>query len=223
MKVGFNLASHPYENLRPRYTLVWLAVALAAVLALVLVSRERQQRAETRSLTQQRGRFEQEMEDLARERSELEEWLRRSEVQEIRDHSAFLNSLIARKSLSWTRMFLDLEKILPARVQVTAIQPRVNRARQPELALSVTAEDMAPLVELLKNLESSPQFGSPAVAAQRFSTDRNQQTRIALDLSTQYRPAVPEAESAVTEPEGEPAADPASDVANTAARREGGF
>ena len=115
MNVGFNLASHPYENLRPRYTLAWLAVALAVVLALLVVSRERQQRAETRSLTQQMGRFEQEMQDLAREQSELEEWLRRPEVQEIRDHSAFLNSLILRKSLSWTRMFLDLEKILPAR------------------------------------------------------------------------------------------------------------
>jgi len=195
MKVGFNLASHPYENLRPRYTLAWLGVLLALVLALVLAGRERQQRTETRSLTQQMARFEQQMQDLARERAELEAWLRRPEVQEIRDHSAFLNSLIRRKSLSWTRMFLDLEEILPPRAQVVAIQPRINREQQPELALSVAAEDMAPLVELLKNLESSPQFGSPTVEAQRFTTDRNERTRVALDLSTQYRQVLPEAET----------------------------
>jgi Tfp pilus assembly protein PilN len=195
MNVGFNLASHPYENLRPRYTLAWLGVVLALVLALVLAGRERQQRAENRSLTQQMARFEQQMQDLARERTELEAWLRRPEVQEIRDHSAFLNSLITRKSLSWTRMFLDLEEILPERAQVVSIQPRINRAQQPELALTVAADETTPLVELLRNLESSPQFGSPTVESQRFTTDRNQQTRVALDLSTQYRQVLPEAEN----------------------------
>jgi Tfp pilus assembly protein PilN len=240
MNVSFNLASHPYENLRPRYTLAWLGVVLALVLALVLAGRERQQRAETRSLTQQTARFEQQMQELSRERAELEAWLRRPEVQEIRDHSAFLNSLIARKSLSWTQMFLDLEKILPNRAQVVSIQPRVNRAQQPELTLSVTADNMAPLVELLKNLESSPQFGSPTVQAQRFTTDRNEQTRVAIDLSTQYRQALPESgasdESAETsdDPESPESLETAasspsrtapasSTVANTAVRKQGGF
>jgi hypothetical protein len=203
MNVRFNLASHPYENLRPRYVLAGMALVLVAVLAALLVSRERQQNAETRSITQQMARFEQEMQDLAREQRELDEWLRRPEVQEIRDHSAFLNSLILRKSLSWTQMFLDLEKILPARAQVTSIQPRINRDRQPELAISVTADDMGPLVELLKNLESSSQFGSPAVQSQRFSTERNSKTQVAMELRTLYRQALPE-----LEPDGSPTDEP---------------
>ncbi len=196
MSVRFNLASHPYENLRPSYVLVGMALVLLVVLAGLLVSRERQQSAETRSITQQMARFEQEIESLAREQSELDEWLRRPEVQEVRDHSAFLNSLILRKSLSWTQMFLDLEQILPDRAQVTAIQPRVNRSRQPELALAVTAEEMGPLVELLKNLESSSQFGSPAVLSQRFTTDRNSVPQIDMTLQTLYRQVLPEPEMA---------------------------
>lgn len=209
MKVAFNLASHPYENLRPYYTVAWMAVAVAVILALALVSRERQQQSETRSLTQQLGRFEREVQDLEREQRDLEAWLRRPEVQEIRDHSGFLNSMIFRKSLSWTRMFLDLEKILPARAQVLSIQPRLNTSQQAELALTVTATEMEPLVELLKNLESSSQFGSPAVESQRFITDRAQQTHIALDLRTQYRQLLPEAVAPAPSPEGAPAqADP---------------
>lgn len=201
MKVAFNLASQPYENLRPYYTAAWIAVAVAVVLALSLGNSERQQRSETRSLTQQLGRFEAEVQQLEREQQELEAWLRRPEVQEIRGHSGFLNAMIFRKSLSWTRMFLDLEKILPARAQVTSIQPRMNTPQEADLALSVSAAEMAPLVELLKNLESSSQFGSPAVETQRFDTDRSQQTRIALDLRTQYRQPVPEAAALAPSPE----------------------
>jgi len=235
MNVRFNLASHPYENLRPRYALAGMALVLIAVLAALLVGRERQQRAETRSITQQMARFDQEMRDLAREQSELDEWLRRPEVQEIRDHSAFLNSLILRKSLSWTRMFLDLEEILPDRAQVTSIQRRTNRARQPELAISATADNMEPLVELLKNLESSSQFGSPAVQSQRFFSDKDSKTLVAIDLQTLYRQVLPEPDPDSTAPDGEDASEPAelspealspkplSDDEPSLARREGGL
>ena len=234
MRVRFNLASHPYENLRPRYALAGMALLLVAVLAGLLVARERQQRAKTRSITQQMARFEREMQDLAREQRELDEWLRRPEVQEIRDHSVFLNSLILRKSLSWTQMFLDLEKILPARAQVIAIQPRMNRSQQPELAISVTADNMEPLVELLKNLESSSQFGSPAVQSQRFSTDRNAKTQVAMDLQTLYLQTLPEPEPGAPAPNGEEAREEASDPGTLSpellsddkpslARREGGL
>ena len=216
MKVAFNLASHPYENLRPYYTVAWIAVAVALLVALALVSRERQQSSETRSLTQQLSRFDREVQDLEGEQRDLEAWLRRPEVQEIRDRSGFLNSMIFRKSLSWTQMFLDLEKILPARAQVISIQPRMSTPQQAELALTVISTEMGPLVELLKNLESSAHFGSPAVESQRFLTDRSQQTRIALDLRTQYRQALPEASPVAPGAEAPAVADAAL------ARREGG-
>ena len=216
MKVAFNLASHPYENLRPYYTVAWIAAAVTLLLALAFVSRERQQRTETRSLTQQLSRFDREVQDLEGEQHDLEAWLRRPEVQEIRDHSGFLNSMIFRKSLSWTQMFLDLEKILPARAQVISIQPRMSTPQQAELALTVTATEMGPLVELLKNLESSAHFGAPAVESQRFVTDRSQQIHIALDLRTQYRQALPEA------PPDTPAAEAPAVADAELARREGG-
>ena len=204
MKVLFNLASQPFENLRPYYTAAWIAAALAVILALVLVGEERQRRSETRSLTRQLTRFETELEELGREQRELEQWVRRPDVQEIRDHSVFLNSLILRKSLSWTRMFLDLEKILPAKAQVTAIRPHLNQSQQPELSLTVTAAEMGPLVELLKNLESSPQFGSPTVESQRFATDRAAEGHVTLELSTQYQQSLPEAPDPEPAPEGGP-------------------
>ena len=226
MMTRFNLASHPYENLRPRYLLAAMALVLAVVLAGILITRERQQDAETRSITQQMARFNQEMDNLAQQRRELDEWLRRPEVQEIREHSAFLNSLIARKSLSWTQMFLDLEEILPHNAQVTAIQPRVNRSQQqPELSLLVLSDSMGPLVELLKNLESSSRFGSPAVLSQRFSEDKeDSKTQVRMELRTFYRQMLPELPAPEPGPEQDASQPEAlSDDTTDLARREGGL
>ena len=220
MKVVFNLASEPYQNLRPYYTAGGIALALGVILALSLVGEERQHRSETRSLTQQSSRFEKEFEDLNREQQELEQWLRRPEVQKIRDHSVFLNSLILRKSLSWTRIFLDLEKILPAKAQVTSIRPHLNLSQQPELSLTVTAGEMGPLVELLKNLETSTQFGSPTVESQRFATDRAAEGHVILELSTQYQQSLPEAPAPEGAPEKAESLPPVADAA--AAEQKGG-
>ena len=191
MKIAINLASKPYQNLRPYYTAACIAAVSLMILALVLAGEERQEREETSSLTRQINRLEKELKDLSGEQQQLEEWLKKPEVREIRDRSAFLNSLILRKSISWTQMFLDVEKILPPKAQVTSIRPGLSRSQQPELNLSVTAAEMGTLVELLKNLESSPQFGSPVVDSQRMVTEKGGEGHIILVMSTPYRPAVP--------------------------------
>lgn len=113
MRVPINLASRPYENLRPVYNAAGLAAILLVALALVVAWADWQNRRDTRLLTEQVSQLEAAMADLAREQLELEQGLRRPEMQEIRERSAFLNSLIVRKSLSWTQMFMDLETILP--------------------------------------------------------------------------------------------------------------
>ncbi len=192
MRVPINLASRPYENLRPYYNAAALAAILLVALASVVAWNDWQNRRDTRLLTEQSNQMETAMAELGREQQELEQWLGRPEVQEIRDRSAFLNSLIVRKSLSWTQMFMDLETILPARAQVTAIRPRLNRDQQVEVNLTVAAASMGPLVEFLKELEAAPQFGSPVVHAQRPPSTANTDGQITLDLSVLYHQVAPE-------------------------------
>ena len=191
MRVPINLASRPYENLRPVYNAASLAAILLVALALVVAWTDWQNRKDTRLLTEQASQLETVMADLGREQQDLEQWLGRPEVQEIRDRSAFLNSLIFRKSLSWTQMFMDLETILPPRVQVTAIRPRLNQSQQVEVTLTVAAASMGPLVEFLKKLESARQFGSPEVRAQRPPANLGAQGQILLDLAVLYHQEAP--------------------------------
>lgn len=197
MRVPINLASRPYVNLRPYYNAAVLAAILLAALASMVAWSDWQNRRDTRLLTAQSNQLETAMAELDREQQELEQWLGRPEVQEIRDRSAFLNSLIVRKSLSWTQMFMDLETILPARAQVTAIRPRLNRDQQVEVNLTVAAASMGPLVEFLKKLEAALQFGSPVVHAQRPPSTTNTDGQITLDLSVLYHQAALEQETAL--------------------------
>ena len=75
------------------------------------------------------------------------------------DDSKFLNGLIARKSFSWTRVFMQLEQIMPSGLHVVSIQPSLSpKTDTVEVHMSVagTARDAA--VELVKRLEQSPSF-----------------------------------------------------------------
>ncbi|MBI4442320.1 MAG: hypothetical protein HY649_02970 [Acidobacteria bacterium] len=204
MKVPINLASQPYENLRPLYLAVGMALAVAVGLALSVVWKDWQNRDETRAVTEQIRRLQRDSAALEQEHQELERSLRTPEVQQISDRAAFLNSLILRKSLSWTQLFMELEKILPNQARITAIRPSLNQSQQAELSLTVAAVEMRPLVEFLKNLESSSRFGSPVVEAQRFPPERTTDRSIFLDLSASYFPSAAAEAFPSPEPETPP-------------------
>ncbi|MBI4463247.1 MAG: hypothetical protein HY647_00955 [Acidobacteria bacterium] len=191
MKIPINLASQTYENLRPLYIAVVTSAIVLVGLASLVVWKDRQNRNETQLLTAEIHRFQQEVVAMQEEQQELERALQSPEVQQIRDRLAFLNSLILRKSLSWTQIFMDLEKILPSQARIIAISPSPNPFQQAELNLTVAAVEIGPLVEFLKNLESSPQFGSPVVGSQRFPAERAADRSIVLELSTRYFPPNP--------------------------------
>jgi Tfp pilus assembly protein PilN len=204
MRFSINLSTEPYENLRPLRAAVALLALLAVVLSLTVAWKARHNRGETRVLAEQGDRLDQDLVNLRREQRDLTQWLFRPEVQTIRDRSTFLNSLIVRKSLSWSQLFMDLEKVLPDRVQVAAIRPSHNESAQAQLNLTVLSLSVAPLVELLKNLESSPQFAKPVVNSQRFPGEKSNDPMIALDLSVLYQQSG-SAALASGEPKSEPA------------------
>jgi type IV pilus assembly protein PilN len=76
------------------------------------------------------------------------------------ERSLFLNALLFRKGISWTRIFADLEQTLPHNVRLISIRPFVNAQNQITLEMNVGAESPEPIIALLKALEESPLFGS---------------------------------------------------------------
>ena len=79
--------------------------------------------------------------------------------------SQFLNSLYLRKAFSWTAVMMDLERVLPAGVQVLNLDPAVAKDGSVTIRLRV-AGPRERSVELVRNLEHSRRFRSPRIASE---------------------------------------------------------
>jgi hypothetical protein len=164
LRVPINLASEPFR--RDRQTLV-VSASIAIVLGLLLIYQviailsERHQAADIRiAIVHQDERLK----TIAAQQAKLNATLRRPENSEVLERSLFLNTLIDRKAISWTRIFADLEKVMPYNVRLVSVRlPEVDSNNQVLLDMVVGSKDVPPILDLLKKLEGSPQFGPTSV------------------------------------------------------------
>jgi type IV pilus assembly protein PilN len=85
------------------------------------------------------------------------------------ERSQFLNAVFAWKSFSWTAVMTDLEKVLPAGVQVTSIEPQITKEGDVNIRLRVSG-DRDRAVQLVRNLETSQRFLSPRLSSEQAQT-----------------------------------------------------
>jgi len=162
MRLDINLASQPYEDAR-QFWLRWgTALGVAAILTLALLAititdwfaarRDHAQIAELQTEIAQRDRIRQQAEDF----------LGQPKNRTTRDESQFLNELIERKSLSWTHVLEDLERVMPARVHLVSIHPELDVDNQLTLKM-VVAGDRDRALELARRMEDSRHFAKTYV------------------------------------------------------------
>jgi type IV pilus assembly protein PilN len=159
MKIAINLATQPFRRDRP--VLVASGILSFALLGLLgvliyLSLTERGQLAEARHNVDV---LERKIRVVAAEQQKLDAVLRRPENAEVLERSLFLNALLYRKGISWTRLLADLEKVVPHNVRIMSVRPTLNSQNQVVLDMQVGTESPEPLIALLKALESSPLFG----------------------------------------------------------------
>lgn len=164
MRVPINLASEPFRRDRPMLAAsTALAVVLAGLLGVLvfLILGERAQVRETRDSV---ARFNAEVQSIDLEQSRLEQTLRQPDNAQVFQRSLLLNTLIERKSISWTRLFGDLGSVMPYNVKVIQIRlPQINSRNEVSLDMKLGSQDWVPLNDLVKALEESPLFGPVAV------------------------------------------------------------
>jgi type IV pilus assembly protein PilN len=71
------------------------------------------------------------------ERQRNEARMRQPQNRAVLDRSQFLNAVFAQKSFSWTAVMMDLERVLPAGVQVTSIEPSTSKSGEVNIRLRV--------------------------------------------------------------------------------------
>ncbi|HWZ34491.1 MAG TPA: hypothetical protein VNX18_24300 [Bryobacteraceae bacterium] len=160
MRVPINLSSEPFRRDRPILVLFGAAgVALAAslcVLILLIVS-ERARAKENRVAV---DRLNSQMRSIAAEQAKYDALLRQPANAEVLERSLLLNTLVERKSVSWIKIFSDLESVMPYNVKLIQVRlPAINSHNEVLLDMVVGAASPEPVIGFLRKLEESPRFG----------------------------------------------------------------
>src|SRR5450755_648799 len=158
MRLDINLATRPYEDAREFWTRWGSGVRLLAVVTLFLLGVTVNDWIKAGRDRQDIARIEKQIADRENERAQAQAELDKSSNRSTRDQSQFLNGLIQRKSFSWTRVFEDLEQVMPSNLHVVALHPELNEQNQMELEMKVAGDSRAGAVELVHRMEGSRHF-----------------------------------------------------------------
>ena len=190
MRFDINLASRAYED-AGRFYRNWVAViVLLLVGTVLLVGLAISSFLEARQVRAQVKEVQQQIDKLNQEKAAAEAILNRPENRGTRDRSRFLNALIARKAFSWTQVFADLEKIVPARVQVKSITPDITEDNQLQVRIQIAGSSREKAVEMVRKLEESSTFRSPRVQSETTSTEQGQ-VEVEFEIVALYVPERP--------------------------------
>lgn len=200
MRVSINLATRPFADLGPALLRLRLAMGSLAVVALglwlglhLLHGRANKVRAQERIL-------DVDINHLNQERQGYRTLVAQPQNAAIIDQAGALNGLIDKKAFSWTLAIEDLETVLPGGVQVTTVEPIIDKK---DGHVTVRLRVVGPrdkAVELVSNLEHSHRFLQPRIIGESAETttsgNPNQQlepvsasNRENFDLLADYNPA----------------------------------
>jgi type IV pilus assembly protein PilN len=166
MRVRLNLATKPLEPRRRFLAGSGLAAAAAGLVFVLLawhVYTVRKANAELRARTEETRK---KMVQLESQRKELEQYFAQKDIVSLHDRAAFLNSIIDARSFNWTRMFMDLERLLPGGVHVVSIEPKQSGGHV-ELKLTVAATNDEAQLKFFRALEESREFSEIQVQSVR--------------------------------------------------------
>ena len=196
MKITLNLATRPYADQGPalkrlRIGMLVLVVLLAGMGFALLQVHQRALKMAAES----------DAADHAIANIESQEQGYQAQMQQpanarVLKQAEFLNKLFDEKSFSWTAAMEDLERVLPAGVQVTAIEPSRDKQGRITLHLRISGERERS-VAMLKNMERSRRFESPRISGENAeNASRNGlqavvdtgNGKVAFDVLAEYNP-----------------------------------
>lgn len=165
MRIPINLASQPFRH--DRAMLIgsgFLAIIMVASL-IMLVQLARIDRKNKIESLKQLAVAQRQLAIVQKDENAVELELRKPQNKEVLEYSILLNDILRRKGISWTRIFADLEKVVPYNVRVLQIRPQLDNRDRVYLQMIVGADQTAQLNSFLEKLESSDVFGAPTVPA----------------------------------------------------------
>lgn len=219
MKFTVNLARRPAENLRRAWVVWGSMLAVLSAILFVLATGAIVGAWNNRRVHRQVSEVEHRMAPLRNREQILDRQFQDPGVRAALSRSQYLNGLIDRKTVSWTRLFERLEKLMPNDLQLISIRPE-QKAGSSGIDMIVGSTSLQPAIDFVSRLESAPDFSSAQVVREGRKTGSDQpETQVRVEIEANYQPGDPSIEepgtdrpaTARTRPEQTPAqVEPAS-------------
>jgi type IV pilus assembly protein PilN len=186
---SINLASEPFRRERAEnaaYGLACVLLACSLLVLIVLIIHGRSQAADLRRVINAQTT---ELKQVQRKETQFSSVLSKPENADVFARSVFLNELIARRAVSWTRVFQDLQSVMPPNVRLMGIRlPQVAAQQASEinriqLEMTVGTDRPEAVIELLRHLQQSQLFGSAQVMNQNPPTQNDPLYKFRLNVS----------------------------------------
>lgn len=194
MRFQINLATEPYEVAKQYKRLITSVLLGLGLVAIVLLGYIVHQRLSSRDINRKIAAAQAEIAALNHEKAQAQSLLNRPSNREVADESQFLNELFARKALSWTRVFTEMEKIMPYNLRVVSMKPDYTKDNQLMLHMVVATDSRDRAVELVRRMEKSNHFRLPEIVAETVTTSSSAQAgssgNIQFDIASLYVPFV---------------------------------
>jgi type IV pilus assembly protein PilN len=222
MRININLATERYEAVRKYLQRMRTLVALLTLIAVMLVGYIFYQRSHTRDIDAKIAQAKQELNGLNNEKAQAQAILNKPANRGIADQSQFLNELFARKSLSWTHIFSEMERIMPPNIHVVSIKPDYTPNNELMVHMVVATDSRDRAVDLVKRMEKSSHFRGPQIVAENVTANASDvgpagPGNIQFDIASVYVPQAGSADADEEKPEEPKSTAPAKSTAKTSA------
>jgi Tfp pilus assembly protein PilN len=164
MRIPINLAHEPFRQNRRLLVGSTIAGLLLIASLVFLMSLSAAERRETRDTQAILSRVNRQLTAIRAEQAKLDTQMRRPGNEVALDRIVLLNELIKLKATSWTKIFSDLEKVVPPNVRILSIRPSINSRDEVFLDMQVAADGPEQFIAFVKELEGSDVFGSTAIS-----------------------------------------------------------
>jgi type IV pilus assembly protein PilN len=190
MRLDINLASQPYQDAR-RFWFQWGgALAIMGVVTVGLLYFTFLGWTGARKDRALMSQYEQQIAARDKEKADAQALMNLPQNASTRDRSQFLNDLFYRKAFSWTRVFEDLEKVMPPRVHVVSIQPELGTNNELAIKLVVAGDSPERVRELVRKMEASKRFQQTEITQEtsEVGNSTNPQDTVKFDIGALYLP-----------------------------------
>jgi Tfp pilus assembly protein PilN len=195
MRLNINLASQKYEDVQQFYRRWGMAIGFTAVLTLLLIVLVLVNYSSTSKSNAHIKELQNDIASLQKERADAEVVSNRPENHDVNEEKNYWNRQINRRQLSWTQLFNDLQRIMPARAYLSSVHPEITQDNRLRLTLIIKGDTHENGLELVQKMEKSERFrGTQAPQINSEQVEKNEKTGAQLykfDIVTYYTAALP--------------------------------